>query len=32
MKKIFLAVALIAATAAAAMAHNFANAYIQVCQ
>ena len=32
MKKLFLAIALIAATAAPAMAQNFANAYCQVCQ
>ena len=32
MKKIFLAVALIATIAAPAMAQNFANAYCQVCQ
>jgi hypothetical protein len=32
MKKIFLALALIAATAAPAMAQNFSNAYCQTCQ
>ena len=32
MKKIFLALALIAATAAPAMAQNFANAFCQTCQ
>ena len=32
MKKILLALALIGATAAPAMAHNFANQYCQTCQ
>jgi nucleoside-specific outer membrane channel protein Tsx len=32
MKKIFLALALIAATAAPATAQNFANEYCQTCQ
>jgi nucleoside-specific outer membrane channel protein Tsx len=32
MKKILLALALIAATAAPAMAQNFANEYCQICQ
>ena len=32
MKKILLALALIAATAAPAMAQNFANQYCQTCQ
>jgi hypothetical protein len=32
MKKIFLAIALIAATAAPAMAQNFANEYCHTCQ